>query len=201
IVPKLRHPVSGVRQPEPSISQPLSEPAAKTGNPSGMPVSDEAFFVICPIVSDGFTRSGSFSRSILNNSHLKSYFPAHLHVLLLNGRYPILLPTESTNSPVSLCVKNPDTVKNLYVFFHISGCCWLIQLASQSFITASRVSSRFTALSTGRRALDIILLASAFLWSSQVIAGRSALPFSSTLIMVARCVVSVTPAISFLRVS
>ncbi len=68
-VPKLRLTLDGSTQPTPSVSHPLSEPAAMIGIPSGIPVSLAAREDIVPIRSPGSVSSGTWSRRTLNMCH------------------------------------------------------------------------------------------------------------------------------------
>jgi len=78
VVPKLKHAISGDRQPEPSTSHALSAAAAKTGNPEGIPVFADADDDIYPNNSDGLTRSESWLWLIKGYIfHLKSFLEDH----------------------------------------------------------------------------------------------------------------------------
>jgi len=83
----------------------------------------------------------------------------------------------------------------------ISGWWVAIQLASASAWKYATVPDRRAARKASAHAPPTGLMPSARRWSSQMIAGRSGWPSRSTLITVARWVVSATPLIAALGMS
>ncbi len=81
VVPWPRQPRSGVRQPEPSTSQALSEAAAMTGRPTGMPVALEASGPMTPMGDPGCTRSERTEGSMGTAFHFQSQEAAHFRRL------------------------------------------------------------------------------------------------------------------------